>query len=105
MTRRFKMFKKIIDATVAFFKGPQPAPVVVEEQVAEVVAPVVEPAVVVEVPAPVAEPVVEVVASVKKARKPRAVKPTPPAGTIRKEKVAPAKPPTAPAKKTTKPKD
>jgi hypothetical protein len=100
------MFKKIIDATVAFFKGPQPAPVVPEAPY-KLEAPVVAETTVVVDPGPTGwagglriqvPESVPVVEAVKKPRKPRAPK----------VEVKPvAKKPAAkkvPAKKTTKPK-
>jgi hypothetical protein len=89
------MFKKIIDATVAFFKGPQIAPVVPEAPYKievpvtdEVVSVIMEVTAPVE-PVPVA-PVVETVKKPRKAKEPDVKKPA-------AKKV--------PAKKTTKPKD
>jgi hypothetical protein len=105
------MFKKIIDAIVAFFKGPQAAPVVAEAPYkveASVVTEEVSPELV-EALAPVAiaeVPAIVVVEKPKKARKPAAKKPV--AAPLRKadqpvpKKPAakkPAAPKKAPAKK------
>ena len=88
------MFKKIIDAIVAFFKGPQAAPVVTEAPY-KIETPVEVTVAEIAVAAPV---VTEVVAPAKKARKPAAKKPV--AAPLRKaDEPKPKKPA---AKKTAK---